>query len=112
MFDMVEIRDRDGHKFDLPLESNKIPHEDFGESYGVISICHEPYLLVAQQTDNQREADIEGRTWSLVHPKSVRLPNEFFERENASAIIDMVAPFVSEDKLDRIKAILEGENAN
>lgn len=109
MFDMVEIRNRDGGKVNVPLETNRVPHEDFGEMYGIITIGREPYVLVADMTDDPRKGDIEGRKWRIVHPKSVRFPDEFFERENSDLVIHMIAPHIGEEKLNKIRKILKEE---
>ena len=104
---MVELRDRKGNRLVLPLETNHIPYEDFGESYGVITLGGVPYLLVAEQAEIPTEGDIEGRKWKLVHPKSITFPSEFFEKENAVMLIEMIEPYVSSAKLNQIRSILE-----
>ena len=92
MWDVVEVRNLDGEKINVRLELNNTPSDQLGEFYAQIRIGSEPYMLVAEQADDRWRGDIEGRTWKLVHPRSMTFPDEFFERENAALVIQMIAP--------------------
>ena len=107
MWDVVEIRNIDGEKINVHLEENKTPSDDLGEFYAQIRIGNEPYMLVAERSDDPRKGDVEGRAWKIVHPKKMTFPDSFFERENAALVIQMIAPHIGEEKLTRIQAILE-----
>jgi len=110
MFDLVEIRNRDGEKINVRLDTTRIPHDDFGEYNGVIYIGNEPYVLVADMADDPRKGDIEGRAWRLVHPREIKFPQAFFERENCEFLIGYIAPHISREKLEKIKTVLEGDD--
>jgi len=107
MIDMVEVRAPDGSKINVPLEMNKTPSNELGEWYAQIRIAYEPYMLVAEHNNDPTKGDMEGRTWKLVHPRSMTFPNEFFEKENIGLLVQMIAPHVGEEKLNKIIEVLE-----
>lgn len=107
MIDMVEIRNAEGEKINVRLEMNKTPSEDLGEWYAQVRIAHEPYMLVAEQNNEPRKGDMEGRTWKLVHPKEMRFPDEFFEKENIGMLVQIISPYIGEEKLAKVIEVLE-----
>lgn len=107
MFDVVEIRNLNGEKINIHLEENKSGVEDLGEWFAQIRIGQEPYLLVAESNQDRLSGDIEGRTWGLVHVKSITFPDSFFEQENIPWVMQMITPFLGESKLNKIQKILE-----
>ena len=107
MFDLVELRNLEGEKINIRLEINKTPATDLGEYYAQVRIGNEPYMLVAEMNDQRGKGDIEGRTWTLVHPKSMTFPDEFFEKENVGILVQMIAPHIGEEKLAKVIEVLE-----
>lgn len=107
MFDVVEIRNLDGEKINVHLDENKSGQEELGEWHALIRIANEPYLLVAEPVETG--GDLEGREWKLLsRNRKVVLPDSFFEKHNVAGVMQMITPFVGEEKLVKIQAILEG----
>jgi len=109
MFDVVEIRNLDGEKINVHLDENKSGDKDLGEWHALIRIANEPYLLVADQAEE--DGDVEGREWRLLSKnREIILPDRFFEKNNIGGVIQMITPFIGEEKLAKIQAVLEGRD--
>jgi hypothetical protein len=107
MYDIVEIRNINGEKINLRLEQNNMNMDRLGEAFAYIRIGEVPYLLVAKK--DEVNGDIEGRSWEIISGAPKALPNKFFEKENVGWLIQMLTPFLGEEKLEKVKEVLEDE---